>query len=311
MKRRTKFKYLRLLRERFMIERWRAVVRMPDGQEEEIYSKLPKQKLDFTADPFLYRHRGNLYCFYETFDSNEKGVIACSRLDGDQWVPLGVVLEEPYHLSYPHIVEDNGAIYMIPESNAAQGIFLYKAEESSFPYTWMQETCLIAGGRYADSTLIKKDANYYIFTCRHLHPTHLYPQQLELWMSPALVGPWSLHPRGKCVTLPPVTRRISRPGGECFYESGQLYRVAQDCAFRYGRKLFKIPILELSPIHYKEGLPQLLMVPLSGEDGRHTWNRDDTGRYLAYDKAIFLRKSIWTCLDVILSVLMRRIRKYF
>ena len=71
-------------------------------------------KYDFgAADPFIY----NGYLFCELIHKNighKGGVIGCSPLQDN--LDFKVIIKEKFHLSYPHIFEYGGKIYMIPES---------------------------------------------------------------------------------------------------------------------------------------------------------------------------------------------------
>ena len=84
----------------------------------------------FQADPFLFSHGGRTWMFFEDFPhATRKGVIAVCEIDasGHPGAPR-VVLEEPFHLSYPFVFEHDGEIYMLPETAAAGCIRLYHAD---------------------------------------------------------------------------------------------------------------------------------------------------------------------------------------
>ncbi|MEG1552629.1 MAG: hypothetical protein RR417_03660 [Kiritimatiellia bacterium] len=232
---------------------------------------------DFCADPFVFVYKGIPYLFYETLSAQRKGVLGCFSWTNGQWKQLGLVLEEPWHLSYPQVFEDNGALYMIPESSAANEVMLYISD--AFPTGWQKRTTLLRGN-YADTTLLKWEGRYYLFAfCQD----SVFPR-LELWMSEDLLGPWSLHPQGKCLTSSPCLRR---PAGSCFVEESHLWRVAQDCDGGYGKRVFKVMIEELSPTVYREGGAFVLLDKRNPphQVGKHTFNRFEMNgvTYVAYD----------------------------
>jgi hypothetical protein len=68
----------------------------------------------------------------------EPGCIAVvtANPNGTVYAPQRV-LEEPHHLSYPFVFEQDGQIWMIPESGAARNVSLYRAVE--FPHRWTRE----------------------------------------------------------------------------------------------------------------------------------------------------------------------------
>ncbi len=65
------------------------------------------------ADPFLWQHHSGLYLFYEVKNlakgRGEIGV-AQSTDGGATFKHLGVVLDEPWHLSYPFIFGYKGQV---------------------------------------------------------------------------------------------------------------------------------------------------------------------------------------------------------
>ncbi len=93
----------------------------------------------FLADPFPIIWQGNCYVFAEDFEHRTgKGMV--SLLQFDQSGPLGPpepVLDEPWHLSYPFIIEHKGSVWMIPESAACRQVVLYRADP--FPTRWVKE----------------------------------------------------------------------------------------------------------------------------------------------------------------------------
>ncbi len=57
------------------------------------------------------------YVFYETYEYHtKKGKISCGVLDDGNITNLVDVLNLDYHLSYPYIFEEDGEIYLMPET---------------------------------------------------------------------------------------------------------------------------------------------------------------------------------------------------
>jgi hypothetical protein len=88
--------------------------------------------LQFSADPFGIWRNGLLHVFVETFDyRSAHGAIAVHVLDASLRVlETREVLREPWHVSYPLLVEHDGATWMIPETSASGGQWLYRARLS-------------------------------------------------------------------------------------------------------------------------------------------------------------------------------------
>lgn len=245
----------------FMREGWRSYT-SKDGKKW-VRVKLPRGEWQssFCADPFLFRYDGGNWLFFETMTPDSKGIIGCSKYEGNRWRWQGIALEEPWHLSYPQVFEEDGSIYMIPESckKGAGDVCLYEAYD--FPLKWRKVATLI-NEPFADSTLLRHDGHYYLFCYRR--------EGAELWCSDALKGPWVRHPM--CANIN-QSKRLRRCGGGFISCEGKLFRVAQDCNGFYGKRLFKVPVLEISPISYHEGDASLLIdrtdVPVAF---KHTYN---------------------------------------
>jgi len=115
----------------------------------------------YYADPFLFEHECKHWVFFELYDY-DKGVIACAELTDDGLGPVQVVLDQPTHLSFPFVFEENGKIYMIPESGQSGILGLWECTE--FPGKWEFRNMLWDDGNCADPVLVKRGNTYFIYT---------------------------------------------------------------------------------------------------------------------------------------------------
>src|SRR5690606_31990801 len=90
----------------------------------------------FYADPVPWRHQGRDYLLFEDLDHRtNKGIISAVAFDEAGRPGLAVpVLEEPWHMSYPFLIEADGAVWMIPEASLSGEIAIYRAVD--FPWRW-------------------------------------------------------------------------------------------------------------------------------------------------------------------------------
>lgn len=90
----------------------------------------------FVADPFMLNVNGTWHMFFEILSLlDHKGKIGwATSSDGLHWDYQRLVIDEPFHLSYPYVFEWQGEYYMVPESWEANGIRLYRADR--FPDRW-------------------------------------------------------------------------------------------------------------------------------------------------------------------------------
>jgi hypothetical protein len=206
------------------------------------------------ADPFLFEQNGALYLFIEKQRREEPGWIEAFRVHSETLEPLGPVLREPFHLSYPSVVRIGADIFLLPESEAAGEVRLYRF--GAFP-TGPQFFRTLVRGRYLDPSLVQVAGTWYLFAT--------LDGALELFFTDdPLNGEFVRHPSS------PLTRdpRFARCGGIPFHWNGRLLRPAQNCAEIYGGNLSLMHVTRISPDEYREDLAEPDIV-----DTSRGWNR--------------------------------------
>lgn len=230
----------------------------------------------FVADPFLLQHEGEYALFFEAFNRKDRqGDIAmATSKDGLAWMYGAIVLDEPFHLSYPYVFHWAGENYMVPESVEALGVFLYRAVQ--FPHQWIRVRTLLEG-RYVDPSLVYRSGRWWLFVGERENDI------LRLFSAASLDGEFMEHPDSPLVV---GNRAHARPAGRLLQFDGRLFRCAQDDAIDYGKRVYMFEILTLTIDEYKE-------VPASIElaAGKSQWNaagmhhldvvEQESGRWLA------------------------------
>lgn len=201
----------------------------------------------YVADPFMIRSGGMWHMFFEVLpQGDEKGVIAtASSVDGLKWNYQQVVLEEPFHLSYPCVFEFEGEHYMVPESHQDNSLRLYRAVD--FPTRWEHVVNLIEGELLVDCTPLFYKGKWWLFAGCGSPPVHA--DMLKLFHAELLTGPWMEHPASPIVSENPAN---ARPSGRVIEWDGRLFRFAQDCHPYYGQRVRAFEILELTADRYRE-----------------------------------------------------------
>lgn len=87
---------------------------------------------NYVADPFLACENGNYYMFFEVFSRHGGDIGLATSKDAINWQYKRIVLDEPFHLSYPDVFKWEDNYYMIPESAEDSSVRLYKAKK--FPH---------------------------------------------------------------------------------------------------------------------------------------------------------------------------------
>lgn len=199
----------------------------------------------FWADPCAVEAGGRRFVFVEEFDERAKGMIVCLELHGGKASRLGLVLEEPGHLSYPQVFESDGEWYMTVESGQLKRVSLYRA--TRFPLGWERIDDLVRDRICADPTLYFHDGHWYLFATVSENRNGTW-DELFLFVSDQLRGPFEPHPANPIVS----DVRRARPAGRLFVHEGKLIRPSQDCASHYGSAVVFNEVLVLSPTQYEE-----------------------------------------------------------
>ncbi|MBI2557995.1 hypothetical protein HYW20_01625 [Candidatus Woesearchaeota archaeon] len=201
-------------------------------------------KAEFLADPFLVHENGMWYMFFEVLnkDTNQGDIAYAAGKDVFHWSYGKVVLDEPFHLSYPYVFKWDGVYYMVPESyQANNSVRLYKAD--IFPTKWVYVKTLIQGRDFVDSSIFYYNDEWWILTS----PTS--NDKLWLYHANDMMGEWKEHP------LSPVVKNnknFSRPGGRILEYDGKLFRFAQAAEPAYGVMVNAFEITELTTESYEE-----------------------------------------------------------
>ena len=118
--------------------------------------KLPKN--EFWADPFIFSYENESFVFFENYNyKTKKGKISCGKVQGQKLIDITDVLDLPYHLSYPYIFEENGDIFLMPESSENNRLEIYKSV--SFPNKWEIYSSAFDGEKIIDATFYNDNNN--------------------------------------------------------------------------------------------------------------------------------------------------------
>lgn len=216
----------------------------------------------FVADPFLIKEGEKYWMFFEVLNrATDQGDIGlAASLDGRHWTYHGIVLDEPFHLSYPHVFAWKGAHYMIPESGEDRSVRLYRA--THFPRVWLHVGTLLEGAAFLDPTVFRFNGRWWLFASIETD------DNLHLYLAESLTGPWTEHPRSPIVS---GDADIARPGGRVLVLGSRVVRFTQDCDPTYGNAVRAFEITELTPVAYREqAVTDRLIVTASGSG----WNAD-------------------------------------
>jgi len=237
-------------------------------QNEPKWKKIIPASSLFQADPFIVFKDDKYYVFYEELKfENWHGYLRAAELDieNKQLINDRVILDLDHHLSYPCVFEENGTYYMIPESGDSHSVDLFEC--TSFPYEWRKKKTLINNIQAVDTTPLKKDGHWYLFTSERIEGAS-YDDELSIYKSSDLLNA----PFEKLYDQPVITDvQNARMAGHFIEKDGDIYRVSQNCGKRYGHQANINKVIQIEG-GYKEELVDTIK-PGKGALGFHTYNQ--------------------------------------
>jgi hypothetical protein len=198
--------------------------------DDLVLHRLPAMgSFQFLADPFGLWRDGLLYIFVETYDYRVRiGAIEVLVYSSDfQLLSRRTVLSEPWHLSYPTLIEAEGETWMLPEAHRSRDLKLYRAVE--FPYRWEVAHSITLDHVPVDATPIFHGGYWWLFYTSASREADKM-SVLHIAFAEKLTGPWHPHPGN------PVRRSLAdaRPGGTATVVDGRIMLPVQDCTTTYG-----------------------------------------------------------------------------
>lgn len=201
------------------------------------------------ADPFVLRRDGTYYVFLEelTVRSN-RGHIALLTIDQqERWSEPKPIIDRPYHLSYPFVLEWREQLYLIVEASANRAIEVYRCVE--FPDRWEFDRTLVTDVVAVDPTLLEHQGRWWLFANMAEQEGASRDDELFLFHADEpLSATWTPHPRNPIVS----DARRSRPAGRIIEQDGKLLRPSQDCSSFYGAGVRVHEIVRLTETDYEE-----------------------------------------------------------
>jgi hypothetical protein len=269
------------------IDQWILMFQLSDKPltSPRQYKTLLPPKDCFWADPFVLERDGKYYIYIEEYPySTLKGHISVIEMDSEgNTGEAKPCLEKDYHLSYPFLLEQDGELYMIPESVSNNAVELYRCTE--FPDKWEYVQDIMSDVQLVDATLYFHDGLWWLFGNESNGNRATRWDECNLYFTKDFRdGNWQAHPSN------PISSdvRQARPAGAIFERDGKLYRPAQNCGQLYGYGFSISEINTMNTEKYQETL--VSRVEPKWDDqviGTHTYNR--AGRLTVID-AIRLRK---------------------
>lgn len=233
-------------------------------------------KTEFLADPFLVIENDIFYIFFEHKGKGNADIALLTSRDGKAYQYKGIVLDEPFHLSFPQVFKYRGEFYMLPEAKQSENLILYRA--NNFPYDWEITDTLIHNKRLEDPALLLSDS-LNIISASDVSTLTQY-----LYTSDSLRGNWEEHSG--------YNRRRgneTRAGGSFFEYDNRWFLPLQNNNKGYGTSLSLYELKgDQRKLRFEKVLPLILEPHFSikwFETGMHHLDIEELndGYYVVYD----------------------------
>jgi len=255
------------------IDQWQIAWRFADAEpwsgSLEGFHRLVPPKDRFWADPFPIEVNGRHYIFFEELPfAAGKAHISVVEVDraGRVSEPKPVLTRD-YHLSYPFLVQEAGALYMIPETAHNRAVEAYRCVE--FPHKWKLAKVLLPGVWCADATFHRANDRWWMFASFGADGGEVN-DELHLFHADRLLGEWKPHRAN------PVKSDVrgARPAGALFRDGDALLRPGQICTPIYGAGIALHRVTRLDEREYaEEEVRRILPATRDAVLGMHTINR--------------------------------------
>ena len=158
----------------------------------------PDKKL-FWADPFIVNKGSSNFVFVEElYYETGVGTINCLEFKDGKLLSNDIVLEKPYHLSYPFIFEYDGGYFMCPETSKNRTIDVYRCVE--FPLKWEHHQTLMQDIYACETSIHELNGKWWLFTNIARNSFDECTYELHLFSSDNPLGrDWAAHPRNPVV----------------------------------------------------------------------------------------------------------------
>lgn len=209
---------------------------VPVGSREPEFSFLKPGYNYWCADPFPFYYRGEWYIFVEIYYLyHNKACLGYYKLSDPRRVH--VVLEEPFHLSYPNVFIWGEEVYMIPETHNARELRLYRARK--FPDCWELDSVMLRDIDLADTSLYFQDDLIMMETMEDVYSdAKVYRNRL-----------YQLDMDNRTVQEIPTGRSQyidRRPAGNFFRVGNEVYHALQNCDHCYGEYMHIAKVCDFS-----------------------------------------------------------------
>ncbi|MEH6769282.1 hypothetical protein [Maribacter arcticus] len=239
-------------------QRWTLFLGKGDFLQAELSQLRPAQlpKNEFWADPFLFRFKNTCYVFFETYDyKTKKGKLSCGKIENNEVIDVVDILDLEYHLSYPYVFEEDGEIFLMPETMDNKRLEIYKCIQ--FPNKWELFTTAFEGEMVADASFYNDilGQKWLFVNKKEMKSLPLNSELYIYKVDSAKLNTLESHIQNPVI----IDSRTGRNGGAVFNFGNEIFRPSQrNVDGIYGRALNINKIKELTIRSYVEEISEIV-----------------------------------------------------
>ncbi|HEX8021897.1 glucosamine inositolphosphorylceramide transferase family protein [Mucilaginibacter sp.] len=228
---------------------------------------LSEDTADYAADPFTANINGRVHLYYEelNFWKGRGEIMMTDDMHFKNKKKVNGIMKDDIHLSYPYMFTDSDQLYCIPETASAKQVALYQIDMNN-PYKFEKIRVLLEGQSFVDSSIIRYNNKYWLFTSVSGQHGVLY-----LFYADKLDSPFKAHKQNPIK----VASNVSRSAGRLFIVGQKLYMPSQNPKKCYGGSVMINEITTITETDFQYHTAFELLPQAPYDEGLHTINFED------------------------------------
>lgn len=221
---------------------------------QDSYTPVVSSPWSYYADPFLWRHRDQLWLLVEEFEYlKNRGRLRGIPLD-ESFAPGAPVstVSLDCHASFPFLFEYANQLYMVPETSRRGRIDLFICVD--FPRAWSQVKTLMDNVDATDTVIFQHQAHWWLITSVR-QDSGQASRWLEIYFCDDFLSQnWQPHPLNAARRFDGTRFSTGRNAGGIARSGHKLLRLAQHNHDYYGQSTRVMQIDTLTTTEYAESL---------------------------------------------------------
>lgn len=253
----------KILEKMFLGGEWSVAIKHKN--EKSFQVKQENNKEYWLADPFVFKYENKYFLFCEAYMRKiNKGVIRVFKINDDLSLEdLGNVIEQEYHMSYPHVFNTKNGIYMIPETSGNRTIELYKCIE--FPLKWKLEKILV-------KDIYAVDSNYFSYANKSFLVTYIYENEKTYLEIYSVDERWNM----RLLQKKEYKENTGRGAGNFIINKDSIIRPTQNQKNKYGESIYlKKCTIDQEDVYNEEVVSEICIDKIC-IDGKNEYKRIHT-----------------------------------